>query len=251
MHGSLFDASSFNHVIIKEDYVGVRYILVGVVNGGPVLWWVLFHCVSPVTVESKRNMLCPTVCSWTWSVWPRHASMGLNYAQSKTLLHIFEPGNVSFERYCREAILDYVRLLTGMINLECMFMDDNERPHRNTEASKHSRKERYQLYAITCALPGPKSYWACLWCTLQTNLALFEPCNSWKLPWERSKTIFPHGFPDSLIGSMNNQYKMYISIWRNHSSYSGTHICCILARIPIFVVEWKCSRRHLLYFWLS
>ena len=50
-----------------------------------------------------------------------------------TPLNIFKRGNVTLEQYCRDIIHDHVCPFRGAINLNFLFMDDNVRPHRNTE----------------------------------------------------------------------------------------------------------------------
>ena len=97
MHGSLFDASLFNHAIVQKDYVGVRYML--------------------------------------------HTGVGRHYPKCKTLLLIFERDNISLERYCKEIIMDHVRLFRGAIGQEYMFVKNNVNPHRNAETPNTVERE--------------------------------------------------------------------------------------------------------------
>ena len=148
MHESLFDAAPFNHDIVEKDYVGVRNIYwlgSSTVFQNDILRRVPFHYDEwfwpPVTVERKGNMLSTTLCPWTWSVWPRHAAVGRHYAQCRKALHIFERGKVSLKRYCREIILDHICLFRYAISPDCLFMDNNARPHRNAQTSNTLESE--------------------------------------------------------------------------------------------------------------
>ena len=148
---------------------------------------------------------------------------------------MFERGNVSLQRYCREIILDHVqgcdKCKISVYVRQCM-------PTQKRWGIKHSRKGRYQLYAMAWVLTGPKSYRACLWWSLQlcftnnspsSNHARAENCLERGL-----EQYLPNEHFDSLIGSSNNRCKMCISVRRNYTSYSSTHICYILARMTIF-----------------
>ena len=90
----------------------------------------------------------------------------------RTPLQIFEWGNATSERYCGEIILDHFRLFRDKARPDILFMDDNARPR---SGFKHSRKWKYQLYALTCVFSGPKSYCACLKCSWKTSLTKNSP----------------------------------------------------------------------------
>ncbi|GFT52770.1 transposable element Tcb2 transposase [Trichonephila clavipes] len=49
---------------------------------------------------------------------------------SRTDLHIFDAGSVNGTRFCNEILLPYVRLFTGAMGLQFLFMDDNAPCHR-------------------------------------------------------------------------------------------------------------------------
>ena len=79
------------------------------------------------------------------------------------------------------------------------------------------------------------------------EFAFPELCNIWKLPWERTKVIFPQGLCSSLIDSMNNRCKICIRVWRRHTSYWSTHICFILARKPIFLWLFRNASKNIFF----
>ncbi|GFV11107.1 transposable element Tcb1 transposase [Trichonephila clavipes] len=53
---------------------------------------------------------------------------------SRTDLHIFDAGSVNGTRYCNEILLPYVRLFSGAMGLQFLFMDDNAPCHRTVAA---------------------------------------------------------------------------------------------------------------------
>ncbi|GFX92182.1 transposable element Tcb2 transposase [Trichonephila clavipes] len=55
---------------------------------------------------------------------------------SRTDLHIFDAGSVNRTRYCNEILLPYVRLFTGAMGLQFLFMDDNAPCHRTVVAEQ-------------------------------------------------------------------------------------------------------------------
>ena len=52
----------------------------------------------------------------------------------RTDLHIFDTGILIGVRYCQEVILPDVRLFTGAIGADILFMDGNARSHLRTHA---------------------------------------------------------------------------------------------------------------------
>lgn len=50
-------------------------------------------------------------------------------------LDIFERGTVTLQRYCREVILNPLRLFRGVVVSDFLFMDNTVHPHRNAEIS--------------------------------------------------------------------------------------------------------------------
>ena len=67
--------------------------------------------------------------------------MDRHYTHCETPLHIFERGYITLERYCREIILDHLRLFKDAISPDFLFMDDNARPHRNAKISNTLNSE--------------------------------------------------------------------------------------------------------------
>ncbi|GFT77763.1 transposable element Tcb2 transposase [Trichonephila clavipes] len=59
-------------------------------------------------------------------VWGGIMSLG----GSRTDLHIFDTGSVNGTRYCNDILLPYVRLFSGAMGLQFLFMDDNAPCHR-------------------------------------------------------------------------------------------------------------------------
>ena len=62
----------------------------------------------------------------------------------RTPLHSFERGTVTSQRYCREIILDHVRLFRDALGPNVLFMDDNARPHRTAEVSDTVESENIE-----------------------------------------------------------------------------------------------------------
>ncbi|GFX35483.1 transposable element Tc3 transposase [Trichonephila clavipes] len=60
---------------------------------------------------------------------------------TRTPLHISERGRVTSQRYCRETILDHVRIFRGFVDPDFLFIDDNARPHRSFEISDTLQSE--------------------------------------------------------------------------------------------------------------
>ena len=59
----------------------------------------------------------------------------------RTPLQICERGNVTMERFCREILLDHIRLFRYAVRPEFLFMDDNACPHRNAQLSNIPERE--------------------------------------------------------------------------------------------------------------
>ncbi|GFV72827.1 transposable element Tcb2 transposase [Trichonephila clavipes] len=62
---------------------------------------------------------------------------------SRTDLHIFDAVSVSGTRYCNEILLPYVRLFTGAMGLQFLFMDDNAPCHRTVAAEQLLESRRF------------------------------------------------------------------------------------------------------------
>ncbi|GFX03531.1 transposable element Tcb1 transposase [Trichonephila clavipes] len=55
---------------------------------------------------------------------------------SRTDLYIFDAGSVNGTRYCNEILLPYVRLFSGAMSLQLLFMDGNAPCHRTVAAEQ-------------------------------------------------------------------------------------------------------------------
>ena len=59
----------------------------------------------------------------------------------RTLLYIFERGNVTLEQYCRKIILDHIRLLRDAIRPDFLFTDNNVKPLRKVQVTNIPERE--------------------------------------------------------------------------------------------------------------
>ena len=53
--------------------------------------------------------------------------------KERILLHIIERDKVTLKWYCRESILDHVRLFRDAVRPDFFFIYDKARPHRNIQ----------------------------------------------------------------------------------------------------------------------
>ena len=147
MHGSPFHASPFNNAIIEKDYVGVRYIMIGVTNSGPE--WC--YPTSPVSLcqvilsakccGGKREHILHNIMFVNVIGMTQVCSFGqVLYTMTKHRFTFFEWGNVTFERYCKEIILGHVRFFRDAVTPDFLFMMDNVQK-QNTQVTDIPERE--------------------------------------------------------------------------------------------------------------
>ncbi|GFV11086.1 transposable element Tcb2 transposase [Trichonephila clavipes] len=94
---------------------------------------------------SERDRYDPGVMVWA----------GIMH-NGRTLLHIFERGIVTSQWYCREIILDNVRIYRSAVGSYFLFIDYNTWPHRSVEVLNTMQSKNILMSA--CLLFRPKSY---------------------------------------------------------------------------------------------
>ena len=120
----------------------------------------------------------------------------------RTPLHNFERDSVTFDRYYRDIIL-----LWDDVRPDFLFMDDIALSYRIAQVSNIAESEvincmQWLVYSLDLILLYmPEKLLADVF---NKELALPEPCKSWKSPGVRTGAIFLQGFFDSLIDSMIN-----------------------------------------------
>ncbi|GFX21360.1 transposable element Tcb2 transposase [Trichonephila clavipes] len=72
---------------------------------------------------------------------------------SRTDLHIFDAGSDKGTRYCNEILLPYVRLFSGAMGLQFLFMDDNAPCHRTVASEELLESE--DIECMDCPARSP------------------------------------------------------------------------------------------------
>ena len=112
-----------------------------------------------------------------------------------TSIHIFEKANVTSQQYCSEIVLHHVRLFRGKkIQIFCLWTTVRIHTGMLTLSNTLWREDNnhMQCPAYSLDLNPFEHTWKMLLIDLfHKELAFPEPCNSWKLPWER--TGYYHG----------------------------------------------------------
>lgn len=141
---------------------------------------------------------------------------------AKTPLHIFERGTVTSQRYCREIVLDHVRLFRGAVGPDFLFMDDNARPHRTAEVSdtlESENIERMTWPAYSPDLNPIEHAWDALGRRVSQRTRPPRTMQELKIALREEWDNIPQGLLNTLVDSMKNRCKMCISVRGCHTPY--------------------------------
>ncbi|GFU86947.1 transposable element Tcb2 transposase [Trichonephila clavipes] len=138
---------------------------------------------------------------------------------SRTDLHIFDAGSVNGTRYCNEILLQYVRLLRGVMGLQFLFMDDNAPCHRTVAAEKLIESEDIEHMDWPARSPDLNP--------IENVLEFLGRClaartippvtiRELRLALQDEWAAMPQKLIDTLILSMGRRYETFLAVRRDH-----------------------------------
>ncbi|GFT86464.1 transposable element Tc1 transposase [Trichonephila clavipes] len=141
---------------------------------------------------------------------------------NRTPLHILERRSVTTQRYCRENILDNVRIYRSSVGPDFKFMGENAWSHRSVEVSDTLQSEtilRMQWTVYSPDLNPIKPAYNAL--SRRVALRAIPPSTTQerKTALRQKRDNIPQGILDILVQSMEKRRKMCISVHGQHTSY--------------------------------
>ncbi|GFW43274.1 DDE_3 domain-containing protein [Trichonephila clavipes] len=141
---------------------------------------------------------------------------------SRTDLHIFDAGSVNGTRYCNEILLPYVRLFTGAMGLQFLFMDDNAPCHRTVAAEQLLESEdieRMDWPARSPDLNPIEHVWDFLGGRLAARTLPPVTIRELRLALQDEWVAMPQQLIDTLIFSMGRRCETCLAVRGDHFPY--------------------------------
>ncbi|GFX94994.1 uncharacterized protein TNCV_3046261 [Trichonephila clavipes] len=134
---------------------------------------------------------------------------------SRTDLHIFDAGSVNGTRYCNDILLPYVRLFSGAMGLQFLFMDDNAPCHRTVAAEQLLESkdiERMDWSARSLDLNPIKHVWDFLGRRLAARTVPPVTIRELRLALQDEWAAMPQQLIDTLILSMGRRCETCLAV---------------------------------------
>ncbi|GFU57866.1 transposable element Tcb2 transposase [Trichonephila clavipes] len=141
---------------------------------------------------------------------------------SRTDLHIFDAGSVNGTRYCNEILLPYVRLFSGAMGLQFLFMDDNAPCHRTVAAEQLLESEdieRMDWPARSPDLNPIEHVWDFLGRRLAARTLPLVTIRELRLALQGEWAAMPQQLIDTLILSMGRRCETCLAVRGDHIPY--------------------------------
>ncbi|GFY30632.1 transposable element Tcb2 transposase [Trichonephila clavipes] len=141
---------------------------------------------------------------------------------SRTDIHIFDAGSVNGTRYCNEILLPYVRLFSGAMGLQFLFMDDNAPCHRTVAAEQLLESEDIERVDWPARSPDPnpiEHVWDFLGRRFAARTLPPVTIRELRLALQDEWAAMPQQLIDTLILSMGRLCETCLAVRGDHIPY--------------------------------